>query len=119
MSAVSENNFHNRVDILEIPEGWRSVAYELVLQIDEYLQSHEDGHEIFEEWKISSIDINKNGKMTITGTHLRNLIDPIVAVGKIAESVCCICGNHGQIETTKLGIKLPLCKAHLISANSL
>lgn len=119
MSAIDENNFHNRVDVLQIPEGWRSVAYELVVQIDEYLQNYECDYDIFGEWKISSLDINKNGKLIITGTHIKNLIDPITAVAKIAESVCCICGNNGQIETTKYGIKLPLCKTHLISADAL
>jgi hypothetical protein len=113
MNAQAENNFHNRVDVLAIPEGWLSVAYELVKEIDEHVKSYNYQCGIPKEWKISQIEINRHGKLTVTGTHIRNFEHEIHTVAKIAEEVCCVCGNQGKIEVINQDISLPLCSHHL------
>lgn len=107
----------NRVDITKIPEGWKSIAYSLVERIDEHLRVNEHDEAIQKEWKITQIDINRHGKLTITGTHIKNFESEIFEVAKIAEEVCCVCGNSGSIEVTNQNISLPLCLDHLKSAN--
>lgn len=110
-------NFINRVNVNEIPEGWISIGRLLVEKIEDEIQHGNYSEEVKSEWKISAIDFNKNGRLTVSGTHINNFKEQIIEVSLYAEKTCCICGNEGFIHLTKQNVLMPLCQKHFRITN--
>jgi hypothetical protein len=119
MIAPMNNELYTRVNFSNVPEGWVNLAEELFERINERLNSEEFGVDVKNEWHISSIDLNANGKFTISGKHIiSNCVDIVREIAAHAEKVCCVCGESGAIQQSFPGAKLPLCKRHLNIANA-
>jgi hypothetical protein len=109
---------YSRINFDEVPEGWKNLALELFERIDDYCENHEFNSEVIREWYISGIDLNRNGKLVLKGKHIFRFTDIIKDIAFMAENVCCICGNAGEIVDTYNEIKLPLCHKHQLIACS-
>jgi hypothetical protein len=110
---INYADLYTRVNFLEIPEGWGNLATELYQKISFAIETGQYSDDVAGEWHISAMDVNKNGKFTISGKHIiSNFVDIIKQTASHAENVCCICGWQGSIVSIPNGIRLPLCKAH-------
>ena len=110
---------YTKVNFDEVPEGWMNLAVELFERIDRYCAEHEFDPDVIRDWYVSSIDLNKNGKLILTGKHIFRFTDIIKDIAHLAESVCCVCANPAEIITTGFGTKLPLCPVHKLLATPL
>lgn len=105
------------INFREIPEGWTGVAIALLEEILKSIENKYTPENLASSFSISRIDMNQNGKLVVTGQHMRFFEEEIIKIAKIAENVCCICGNYGEIKSISNLYKIPLCKKHLELAN--
>ncbi|MDU8351503.1 hypothetical protein RYA05_06335 [Pseudomonas syringae pv. actinidiae] len=89
----------------------------LLEEISKTLEEKHTPENLASDFSISRIDVNKNGKLVITGQHVRYFENEIIKIAKIAENVCCICGNYGEIKSMFNQYKIPLCDKHFQVAN--